>query len=176
MAQLKGILRTASRHHKTLKGFFSEINTIAFGNIEQSSFITLTCGTFDTPNRRLQLVRAGHLPMIYYSARTSICEQVEPRGIGIGLEGGTVFERELEEKEIRFDGDDIFVFFSDGICEVHNDKGEEFGIDQIQTILALNCHKNAYSIRETIIAEVRDFADLHHLQDDMTIVVAKMRG
>jgi len=117
MSQLKGVLKTASKFYKSLKDLVAEVNAITFYSIEETSFITLSCAAFDPRARKLRLVRAGHLPMLYYSAKDKCCSQITPKGIGIGLENGTVFNREIEEVELKFHPGDVFIFYSDGLTE-----------------------------------------------------------
>lgn len=173
MSQLKGVLKTAAKFYNSLKELMAEVNTITFHSIEESSFITLSCAAFDSKARKLRFVRAGHLPMLYYSAREKCCHQITPKGIGIGLENGTVFNREIEEVELKFNPGDIFVLYSDGVTETRNQKGEEFDPQQMFDLVSQNGHTNARELRDRILHCVREFSGTPTQFDDLTLVVVK---
>lgn len=175
MSQLKGILQTAAKFCKSLKDLMVEVNAVAFCNIEEQSFITLTCGAFDVKKHKFNLVRAGHLPLIYYSKDANCCTELVPGGIGVGLEYGKVFRQELEEEEVGFAPGDVFLFYSDGIVEARNSRGEEFESQPLFDILLSNGYANANELRETILARVREFTNGSAQQDDMTLVVVKIK-
>lgn len=175
MSQLKGILQTAAKFYKSLKDLMIEVNSIAYSSIEVKSFITLTCGAFDPLKKKLFYVRAGHVPLIHYSKKHGKCSELTPKGIGIGLENGVVFNRELEEFVINFASGDVFVFCSDGVSEAHNPQGEEFELRSLMKIVETNDTTSASELREKIITSVLKFSGNNGQQDDMTLVVVKVK-
>lgn len=174
MSQLKGVLQTASRHHRSLKDLMIEVNAITFDSIELQSYITLMCGAFDVKARKLQLVKAGHLPLIHYSARDRSFRELAPRGLGIGLEQGIIFQTELEEAQITFAPGDIFLFYTDGIVDARNSDGEEFEAKALLKVIEENGWDTAGDLRERIISQVRQFTAGASQVDDMTLVVVKV--
>jgi sigma-B regulation protein RsbU (phosphoserine phosphatase) len=174
MSQLKGILHTASNYHHTLKGLICEVNSVTFRNIEQKSFITLTCAAFDIKKQRLCLIRAGHLPIIHYSAGENRCTELQPGGIGIGLEKGLIFEKELEECHRKYESGDVFLFYTDGIVEAKSTRRGDFDMNLVEEILAQSTTQSAVWLRQKIIAKVNQFADDTNQKDDMTLVVVKV--
>ena len=65
----KACYAPAAQHHQSLRDMIVEVNSITYSSIELNSFITLTCGAFDAETGMLSLVRAGHLPLLHYSAQ-----------------------------------------------------------------------------------------------------------
>jgi len=174
MSQLKGILQTASKFHHSLADLMTEVNTISFDTMEEKSFITLSCGAFDLSARNLKLVRAGHLPLIHYSAKDKSSRRIMPRGIGIGLEDGKIFKDELEEAEIAFGSGDVFLFYTDGIVDPGSPVEEEVEGNRLVEVLQANGWESASSLREKIIALVQAVAGEAAQKDDMTLVVVKI--
>jgi serine phosphatase RsbU (regulator of sigma subunit) len=173
MAQLKGMLQAGAKHHRSLKELVVEVNAITFASITAQSFITLMCGAFDVKAKKLSLVRAGHLPLMHYSAAERTCRQVVPKGIGLGLENGRLFQSELEELELAFKPNDVFLFYTDGIAEAHDAEGNEFEAQLLAKILQENGWNNAAALREKIFSQVQRFAAGSAPHDDMTLVVVK---
>ncbi|MCG8608319.1 SpoIIE family protein phosphatase, partial [bacterium] len=175
MSQLKGVLQTAAKFYKSLKDLMVEVNSVTYRSIEQKSFITLTCGAFDLRQQKFQLVRAGHLPIVHYCAKKRACTELTPQGIGVGLENGKIFDRALEEVEVTFSAGDIFLFYTDGIDEARNAKGEQLDITTISGLIGSNDHKTALELREQILSEVVASHDNTAQKDDMTLVVVRVR-
>ncbi len=173
MSQLKGILKTASKYHNSLKELITEVNSIIFNSIELQFFITLAIGVFDMPTRKFRMVRAGHLPLVHYSARRRRCQELTPSGIGIGLEDGKIFKKQLQEKVVAFNPGDVFLFYTDGVVEARNRGGEEFESAFLMNLLQERNHLSALELRDEIIEQVRTFSDDSNQNDDMTLVVVK---
>jgi serine phosphatase RsbU (regulator of sigma subunit) len=121
----------------------------------------------------LSLVRAGHLPLIHYSALAKTCREIAPKGIGVGLENGQFFQAKLEEIELAFAPGDVFLFYTDGITEARNLAGREFETEVLARIIQENGWESAVALREKIVAQVHQFAAAASPQDDMTLVVVK---
>jgi len=175
MSQLKGVLQTASRYHRSLKELLTEVNAITFDNIELQSYITLLCAAFNVKNQKLSVVKAGHQPLIHYSARDRSFRELAPRGIGIGLEHGKIFQAELEEVQTAFAPGDVFIFYTDGIIEARNSRDEEFDTTTILKLIQENGWDSACELRERIVSQVRSFAAGASQHDDMTLVVVKVQ-
>jgi serine phosphatase RsbU (regulator of sigma subunit) len=174
MSQLKGILKTASGYHTSLKKLISEVNNITCENIEEQSFITMACAVFDVRKQKMNLVRAGHLPVMYYSPDEQKCTHLTPRGIGVGLATGELFEKELQELTVKFNPGDIFLFYSDGVTEATDELGNEYTIEMIEKLVRACSCESAAQIRELLMSEVEAFAGSSRQRDDMTIVVVKI--
>ncbi|RMF70348.1 MAG: hypothetical protein D6743_00385, partial [Calditrichaeota bacterium] len=175
MSQLRGILKTASQYHKSLKDLLAVVNAVTYRSIELHSFITLTCAAFDVPQRQLRLVRAGHLPLLHYCAAHKTCRELTPKGIGVGLENGAVFNAELEETEMTFASGDVFLFFTDGITEARTEQNEELDTRFLVDLVSRNGCASAVELRDKIISGVLELAGGDAQRDDMTLVVVKIR-
>jgi serine phosphatase RsbU (regulator of sigma subunit) len=169
-------LKTASRYHRSIKDLLIEVNSITYKNIEAQAYITLMCAAFDIETRQLSLAKAGHLPLIHYSAGDRRCRQLIPKGIGIGLEQGEIFKAELEETRLGFGAGDVFVFYTDGVIEARNPDGEEFETEPLLNLIQQNGWASAAELRDRIISQVREFAGEASQRDDMTLVVVKADG
>ena len=69
--------------------------------------------------------------------------------------------------------DDILLFYTDGLSEGRNIKGEMFGKERIKHILKENYAKNAQSIMEELIDAYTTFTKGAKRDDDLTVVVMK---
>jgi serine phosphatase RsbU (regulator of sigma subunit) len=173
MSQLKGMLQAGAKHHHSIKDLFVEVNAITFQSLASQSFITLLCGAFDAPARKLRLARAGHLPLIHYSAQERCCRQIVPKGLGVGLENGPLFKNELEEIELCFEPGDIFLFYTDGITEARDAQGNELETAWLEKAVQENGYASAVALRKNLMAKLQQLTTADFPKDDMTLIVVK---
>jgi phosphoserine phosphatase RsbU/P len=69
---------------------------------------------------------------------------------------------------------DALVFYSDGVDEQPNEKGEEFGRERIMRILKKRGTEPPQNIADAIIAAVDAFRGAVPIFDDQTVVVLKV--
>ncbi|KAA3620431.1 MAG: PDZ domain-containing protein [Calditrichaeota bacterium] len=174
MSQLKGMLKALARHNHSLSHITTELNLLTYNNLDSKAFITLMLASFDTNKGVMHLVRAGHLPLLHYSAKKGRTAIITPAGIGVGLDSGPIFLEEIEEVKIKFAAGDVFVFLTDGITEAMNGQEEEFDLNSIQTLLEDKAHASARICRDRIIHDVRKFSNNNAQMDDMTLVVVRI--
>jgi len=175
MSQLKGVLNTVAKYQKSLKKLMVEVNAITCKSIELQSFITLTFAAFNLKSKKVRIVRAGHLPVLHFSQSENACREIVPKGIGIGLEDGPVFQNQLEEIVLKYRSGDLFLFFSDGIIEARNRAGEEFQTSALMQMVEENSVADADALRDKILTHVQAFSDEAGQKDDMTLVVVKVQ-
>ncbi len=173
MSKVQGILRSLNNFNLSPRELFIHANKLLFGDIERKSFVTALGGFFLASKRRLVLARAGHLPLYYFNARNATVEEVTPRGLGLGLNSADLFSSHLEEKTIRYNSGDVFLFLTDGATEAQNAGGDEFGEDRVRDLLLDAAPLPAAQIRAQIVEKIQSFSDAGVQHDDLTIVVVK---
>ena len=83
-------------------------------------------------------------------------------------------ERVLEETEVPLTSGDVFVFFTDGISEAMNARGELFGEDRLKEVLQGDGIPTSEDLRDRVLEEVRRFVGEAPQHDDMTMVVLRI--
>jgi sigma-B regulation protein RsbU (phosphoserine phosphatase) len=69
---------------------------------------------------------------------------------------------------------DTLVFYSDGVVEMRNDNGEEFGLRRLAETVRHNHERTAEEIVKSVSAALADFIGRIRPNDDRTMVVVKM--
>jgi len=174
MTLAKGIIKTLSKKSSTPKRILSEMNIIFYENVPKGVFISVIYGEFDVERRVLTFARAGHNPLIMHKASSGATEFVLPKGLAIGLDGGTIFSETIEEVAIPFEENDVFVFYTDGLSESMNRNGDEFGEDRLQNIICRTTNGSAQDMLNHIREEVGKFTGDVEQHDDLTMVVVKV--
>ena len=75
------------------------------------------------------------------------------------------------EMEICFAPGDAIVFYTDGIVEARNSKGEELGYDNLKTLLKNSWNENAETFYNNIFQTYIDHIGDEGAQDDLTMVI-----
>ncbi len=173
MAEARGVLQSLSKTSSCPKDLLINANQILYDSMERKTFITMTVASIDSDKRILSYSRAGHCPLIRYRAETKETEVLQPNGIGIGLDSGPIFNDVLEEKQLSFNKGDIFIFYTDGLSEAMNEKGEEYGDEKLQDIVTQNADKSVTDLKELIVDSILSFLKGKNLSDDLTLLLVK---
>jgi phosphoserine phosphatase RsbU/P len=181
MAQLKVIVQSLARVHRSPREFLVAVNRVVADNIDSKSFITMSYGVVDLEKREMKFARAGHCPLIHVPGiappgmrKASV---LTPDGLVVGLQlddAGHLFESMLEEITIPLKGDDLLVFFTDGISETMNIAFECYGEARLAKVLEQYSHLPLEQLRSFIFADLRAFSGQADQHDDMTMVILKV--
>jgi serine phosphatase RsbU (regulator of sigma subunit) len=174
MAELKGLMLSLSRVHDSPAQALAEANRILAADMDARSFITMSYALLDPRAGRMRYARAGHSPLVHREAHTGGARLLAPPGLGLGLDAGAQFERVLEETDVPLSSGDVFLFFTDGLSEAMNAKGELYGEERLRAVLERDGTRGADELRDRVLEEVRAFAGDAPQHDDMTMVVIKI--
>ncbi len=175
MSKVQGILRSLHDYTRSPAELFIRANRLLIADLERSSFITALGAAFDARTRNAVVARAGHLPLYRYRPKDGTVEKITTKGLGLGLDNGSIFAAELEERIVPYDPGDVMAFVTDGIIEARNEKGDEFGEERLMEEMKCHAALAADEIRSRILERVSAFAGLVPQHDDQTLVVVKVR-
>jgi sigma-B regulation protein RsbU (phosphoserine phosphatase) len=127
------------------------------------------CGELDPAAGTLRLVNAGHEPALVLRRDTAAVEVVESHGIVLGVDADAAY-RQLE---IAIEPGDTIVFYTDGLTEATNQRGELYTIDRLCDDIVANRDAGAQALADSVFETVRTFA-AGELRDDSTILVLRL--
>ena len=106
------------------------VNEALCTRIPDNMFVTCFYAILDPKSGSLSYANAGHdLPYLH---RNGDAEELRARGMPLGLMPGMGYE----EKEIVLDAGEAALFYSDGLVEAHDPKGEMFGFPRVRALVA----------------------------------------
>jgi sigma-B regulation protein RsbU (phosphoserine phosphatase) len=138
--------------------------------IRLESFITLDYCRFNLNIRRFDFVDCGHTPIVHFHSDTQRCWLVKGRSLPFGFSETEVYT----QQSIPFYKDDIWFFYSDGISEARNQKGDFFGENRLISVIEEHHEKTAQSIIRLVKEAVIDFCEGNSLADDFTCLAVKV--
>jgi len=180
MAELKGLVLSLSRIHKSPRALMIAANEIIAQNLDARSFITMTYAVADLRQRTMTYARAGHTPLMYLPgpacSGAGHVQVLAPDGLVLGLkiDAGEMFERLLDEKTIPLHAGDLYLFFTDGITEAMNAHDDCFGEGRLGRIVEDHAHLPSNELRERVLREIEAFVGVAPQHDDMTMILLKI--
>ena len=173
MAEVKGVMEALAGDAQSPAAMLTAANRIIYRNFDRSTFISLIYGIIDAELCCFTFCRAGHCPAYYYNAGLDVVQRLEPRGLGIGLDAGSIFEKTLETMRIDLLPGDAFLLYTDGVTEARNPAGEEFGEERLAVAFEEVKEKNPQEIKKYILHRIYSFFDGANAYDDLTFLVIK---
>jgi sigma-B regulation protein RsbU (phosphoserine phosphatase) len=136
--------------------------------VEPELFVTMFYGLLDTRARRLTYVSAGHLPALVYRAALGTCEELETRGLLLGI----VPSAPYEERTVPLGTGDLLLLYTDGIVEIRRD-GRICDEELLAHWLRKHVHRPAPELVAAIYQEAYDFSQ-ETLEDDVALLAARL--
>src|SRR3954468_21164153 len=179
MAELKGLVLSLSRIHRSPRDLLIDANRIIANDLDARSFITMTYAVLDLPARTITYARPGHTPLIYVPGSTVGLERLQvlaPDGLVLGLkiDKGELFERLLKEDTIPINPGDLYLFFTDGITEAMNEGDDCFGETRLAHLVQEHAHLPSDQLRERVLREIAAFVGAAPQHDDMTMILLRV--
>jgi serine phosphatase RsbU (regulator of sigma subunit) len=144
----------------------SRVNETLVARIPPNMFVTCFYAVLNPHSATLRYANAGHdLPYLW---RGGDAEELRARGMPLGLMAGM----EYEEKEIEVDAGEGVLFYTDGLVEAHDPKGEMFGFPRLRELVAE--HGEERSLGELLLEELYRFVgEGWEQEDDITLLTLR---
>jgi predicted ester cyclase len=167
MSTTCGMLQLAAQSYSSPGEMLQRVNEALFTSIPATMFVTCFYCVLDTESGRVVYANAGHdLP--YLRRRGSDAEELRARGMPLGLMPGMSYE----EKDIVLDVGETALFYSDGLVEAHDLKGDMFGFPRLRTLVAESSKER--SLGGFLMEELYSFVgDGWEQEDDITLLTVE---
>ncbi len=153
-----------------LAGTLQRINRYLCERSAGARFVTVF-GLVIAEDGAVRWSNAGHCPAILVRAAGQL-ERLPPNSRPVGL----FPDAEFAEDRCRLLPGDMLVVYSDGVSELRNAAGEEFGETRLRDAAARGAGRGAPALFEALLAEARDYAGAEQLKDDLTLLVLGYEG
>jgi len=125
------------------------------------------------PQRTIALASAGHpSPLLIRPSEKTASPILSPAETGIAC--GFIANPEYVTVERKLTTGDVVLAFTDGIFEVLNAEGQEFGLDRLQTLAAENVRLVPRDLIHKMITETAAFAGGAPRGDDVCLVTTEV--
>jgi serine phosphatase RsbU (regulator of sigma subunit) len=167
MASTRSVLRAVAQRVGIVPGqVLAQANEILYFDIPPNMFVTCFYAILDPESGSMSYANAGHdLPYLH---RGGDCEELRARGMPLGLMPGMSYE----QKEIVLERGESAIFYSDGLVEAHDPKGEMFGFPRLRELVAK--HGEERSLGNFLLEELYSFVgEGWEQEDDITLLTLR---
>ena len=166
MSSARSMLRALAQASDSPGDVLRRANDPLVMDIPPNMFVTCFYAILDPKSGRLVYANAGHdMP---YLCRSGEVEELRARGMPLGLMPGMGYE----EKETILEADEAALFYSDGLVEAHDPKGEMFGFPRLQALISE--HGEEPPLEEALLEELYSFVgEGWEQEDDITLVTLR---
>jgi phosphoserine phosphatase RsbU/P len=160
MSATRAMLRSLAQNICSPGEVLEKLNALMVSDFPSGRFVTMVYGILDPRAQTLKFASAGHLPPLLVDGKDARFLNTDT-GLPLGVRNGAFSEVTVSlEKGARV------VLYSDGITEAENPASEQFGELRLREHISQND-----ASMESLLSEVRTFANGDGLQDDATVIL-----
>ncbi|MGE5708425.1 MAG: SpoIIE family protein phosphatase, partial [Bacteroidota bacterium] len=172
MAMVKSCLHTqVLANHRV-----ADVMAVANNTVHKSSYdrrlMTFFYSILDIRTGLLTFANAGHLHPYLYRASTGEVLTLASSSYPLGVRPNVAYP----EQSIQLEVGDLLVFYSDGIIEAQNPRGEEFGFDRMESLIQELGDGRANELVHELLKRWRSYVfegNVQPTEDDVTVVAVK---
>jgi len=170
-------------HHLLHPNYFMNlVNKVLYKTVGGRYHMTLFHSVIDLKQKRMIYSSASHNPCYIWRPSKFSVERngkIKQRDIlQLHLPGVALGHAQNSEYRIDFvelQKDDVILWYTDGLIENFNEKGEEYGSRRLQRLLKDSKDLSAEQIKDRIIRTTTEFCGNTPAEDDVTLIVGKVK-
>lgn len=151
------------------KDLFLQLNDFVKSNSKDKTFVTGCVAFFPNDKEEFEYVRAGHNIPIYYSKERDATFNLKANGFALGMTSTSILGQHLEVKKFHFKPGDSVLFYTDGLNEARNERGEEYGEERIESLMEIYGSLHAKTVVNKIQSSLEAFIGSEQPADDITL-------
>lgn len=173
MAMSRTVIRAAAPLSKGPANTLLRANQIILeGSAAPSIFVTVFYAELDPASGRLVYANGGHNHPIVHRAAKGDSIEITTRGAILGLFDSIP----CEEAELVMKSGDRAVFYTDGVNEAMNERGDQFETQRLIDSVDRSAGMSAQETLDAILADVDAFVGETPAHDDLTLFVVRRTG
>ncbi|MGQ0504615.1 MAG: PP2C family protein-serine/threonine phosphatase, partial [Myxococcaceae bacterium] len=141
------------------------LHLVGRGEYQMSAAIAL----FHVDANELEYSSGAHPAPVVYNRQEQKLGTLTVRGALLGASPATKFN---SVRAPLYPGD-VYVWYSDGLTEAQNSQNQIYGLKRLAAVVQRNGHLPAESLRDAIVADVRQHTGNIPQNDDITLIVAE---
>jgi len=157
----------ANGNHDQMLG---RLNSLLTDDLAANHFVTFAGLLLDPSNSEVEVLSAGHGPILLYKSATNDLESMKAQGIPLGMIAGVNYEKAQAKPLLP---GDMIVMVTDGFYEWENPQGEEFGMKRLESVIFESHDCRAEEVIARLRSAVESFCEGTEQKDDLTAVVLR---
>lgn len=165
MSNFQANLRVLVNHHATsLTDLVRELNVKVMASAKGEKFITFFIAKYNLETRVLNYINAAHTPPILTNGDSASLLKIGCTGLGMFDELPSI-----KEGIVNISPNMAIISYTDGVVELENEKGEDFGIDAFKEMVRENSHLKMNALNKLLIDKLFDFKGKKPYMDDIAL-------
>lgn len=162
--------RAGMTEQADLSTIVGHLNGLLCQDLPPGKMVTFVVAALAPAEDQLELLSAGHGPLLLYTASDDRVQAFEAHGIPFGIVPTMPYG---PAQGMRLAPGDVLVLLTDGFFEWENGERDDFGIPRLQDAIRAVRHLPASQIISSLHEAVLRFAGGTKQADDLTAVVVK---
>ena len=173
MAMCRSVLRSVARSNQSAATVLHEVNRQLYPDIREDMFISMVYLIAQKGSDELVLARAGHDAPLHYRASDHSVGRINPPGMALGIDSGSVFNRVTIEFRVCLEAGDCLILYTDGVTEALDVNGLEFGMSKLIEAVQASAPDGAPAILSRVTSDLKSFVGSYPQNDDITLIAIR---
>lgn len=169
MAMLYAGFRSLLKEFYPVVEIVARLNNLLVDTTSEGYYCTFFFGMYHYPSSEFIYTNAGHNPPLLFRKDGSV-ERLTTGGVVLGF----LKDQEYRQENIFLTSGDYLLLFTDGVTEVKNSEGEEFGEEGLIRFFKKNKNKKPQELRCLLFEEIKKFSSMEEFTDDATFAIIYM--
>jgi sigma-B regulation protein RsbU (phosphoserine phosphatase) len=171
MAGVRAVLRDRAVAAGSLAELMGRLNKLISADHGGDRFMTMHLSVIDSTTGTMRWVSAGHDPVIVYDPVDGSFAEVGEGDLPLGVMDDTEYR---EQSSAPFRAGQILFIGTDGVWEMPDAKGDQFGKDRLRDVIRDSAAGTADDITRAVRERLTAFRGETKSVDDVTFVVVKI--
>jgi phosphoserine phosphatase RsbU/P len=167
MSMIKYAMDSLPEYRNEPNAVLESLNRVVEQNVDASMFITMFYGVYNSKEHLFSYSSAGHEPGFFYRASTNEFEDLDAKGLLLGVDK----KAKYRQYERRVEEGDMIILLSDGVTECRSEEGFIEREDLVQLISKYN-HLPPQEIVNNVYKQLEKMQHFE-LRDDFTLIIIK---
>lgn len=168
MANFQAQLRSLLNKYDSLEQLVDHLNHKLYEITKGERYITMFLGLYNINNRKLRYVSAGHNPTLLH-----VNGEIIALDSGCTILGAFHSLPKITPGEVILDDKSLVFCYTDGLTELENDNGEQFGLDRLNQFLFNHAHLNVNEILDKLKETMEEFRGETNYNDDVSVLLSR---
>ncbi|MBI5816584.1 MAG: SpoIIE family protein phosphatase [Nitrospinae bacterium] len=170
VSMVKAILTSQVAGDATPRQIAERLNLSLVRMIPEERFVTLFLGLLDVNSGKLRFVRGGHPHPFLLRKKDRSVTPLKASGDIVGM----FDDIQMDEEEITLEHGDRIVAYSDGLIEVHDNDGKQYGVTSLQAAIEESFDSKGEEMVSGLLDKSLNFAAGKGLDDDVALFILEM--
>jgi sigma-B regulation protein RsbU (phosphoserine phosphatase) len=164
MSNFQANLRILFNHTTSLSDLVKELNTKVMNSAKGEKFITLFIAKLNLVTKTLSYINAGHNPPLLMSDKSVSLLKIGTTGLGMLDE-----LMKVKEGIVHLNNKTTIVCYTDGVTELENEEGQDFGIESLKKVMIENNLLPMKELNNRIIYSINKHKGSRNYIDDIAL-------